>query len=97
MHRQNMIDDKSVDADKHNNQLESQHDIGKQDTSTTKNDVNAKEIGDEYVSMRIPEQPKRQAPVTPAVETPSSRQKSLSLKTRRKAPAPPAKSRSFSG
>ena len=96
MHRQNLIDDKSVDADKPNSQLESQHDK-QQDINTAKNDINAKLINDDYVSMQIPEQPKRQAPVTPAVSTPSSGKKSQSLKARRKAPAPPSKSRSFSG
>ena len=88
-HRQNVVNDKTVDDDKPTCQQES-----KQDRTS---DVNAQQINDEYVYMGLPEQPKRQAPVTPTTTTPSKRQQSQSLKARRKAPAPPSKSRSFSG
>jgi len=95
-HRQNVVDDKSVDADKSSTKSESENHSKKQSTTDVKKDINARKISDEYVYMDLPEQPKRQAPVVPNVSSPSKRQQSQSLKARRKAPAPPTKSRSFS-
>ena len=96
-HRQNVVDDKSVDADKSSTKSESENHSKKQSTTDVKKDINARKLSDEYVYMDLPEQPKRQAPVVPNVSSPSKRQQSQSLKARRKAPAPPTKSRSFSG
>ena len=92
-----MVDDKSVDADEISTQSESEKHSKKQSVTDVKMDVNARKISDENVYMDLPEQPKRQAPVVPTVPSPSKRQQSQSLKARRKAPAPPTKSRSFSG
>ena len=91
-HRQNVVDDKSVDE-----QTNSQNVDNQQNSIATKNAETKDEKIDEYVYMELPEQPKRQAPIPPNSTATPDRQKSQSLKARRKAPAPPSKSRSFSG
>lgn len=98
-HRRNVAEDKSVDAEQ----------VGGETNSTTatqshQTDVNltsvqeVKEKEDEYIYMDLPDQPKRQAPIPPKEEAATpNRQQSQSFRARRKAPAPPSKSRSFSG
>ncbi|XP_065060332.1 NCK-interacting protein with SH3 domain-like [Rhopilema esculentum] len=105
-HRQNVVDDKSVDGNE--NSAKSSSEIsqlplqtnyeknGFKDPNTSPVKQESKDtIGEEqYVFMDLPDQPKRQAPNPP--RSISGRTQSKSLRDRRKAPEPPSLSRSSS-
>ena len=106
-HRQNVVDDKSVDANENSAKSSSEISQLSVQTNHEKNgfkDPNTSlvmqesedKIGEEqYVFMDLPDQPKRHAPNPP--RSISGRTQSKSLRDRRKAPDPPSLSRSSSG
>lgn len=85
-----MVDDKSVATEFGEKQSNENSTKQQQEHNSSKQ---GKKIVDENIYAELPEQPKRLAPSPPG----DIKQRSQSVKSRRRAPAPPDLSRSTSG
>lgn len=85
-----MVDDKSVGTEFGEKQSNEKSTKQQQEHNSSKQ---GKKIVDENIYAELPEQPKRLAPSPPG----DIKQRSQSVKSRRRAPAPPDLSRSTSG